>query len=131
MVVLRDINTVDALIDRVFSYNPEANADLLRRAYAFSNEMHYKQKRKAGSPYIEHPLAVAAILCGMRMDTNTISAGLLHDTVEDTDTTSDDIKGLFGEDVASLVESLTKLNQMEFRTICALLDIFQKLKGKR
>ena len=116
MVVLRDINTVDALIDRVFSYNPEANADLLRRAYAFSNEMHYKQKRKAGSPYIEHPLAVAAILCSMRMDTNTISAGLLHDTVEDTDTTSDDIKGLFGEDVASLVESLTKLNQMEFRT---------------
>ncbi len=116
MVVLRDINTVDALIDRVFSYNPEANADLLRRAYAFSNEVHYKQRRKGGNPYIEHPLAVAALLCEMRMDTNTIAAGLLHDTIEDTETTVEDIKGLFGEDIAFLVESLTKLSQMEFRT---------------
>ena len=116
MVVLRDINTVDALIDRVFSYNPEANADLLRRAYAFSNEVHWKQRRKGGNPYIEHPLAVAAILCDMRMDVDTIAAGLLHDTIEDTDTTFEDIKGLFGDDVAYLVESLTKLSKMEFRT---------------
>ncbi len=116
MVVLRDINTVDALIDKVFSYNPEANADLLRRAYAFSNEVHYKQKRKEGAPYIQHPLAVAGILCDMKMDTNTIAAGLLHDTVEDTDTTTEDIRALFGEDVAFLVESLTKLAQMEFKT---------------
>jgi guanosine-3',5'-bis(diphosphate) 3'-pyrophosphohydrolase len=116
MVVLRDINTVDALIDRVFSYNPEANADLLRRAYAYSNEMHYKQKRKGGSPYIEHPLAVAGILCNMRMDTNSIAAGLLHDTIEDTDTTVEDIRALFGEDIAFLVESLTKLSKMEFKT---------------
>lgn len=116
MVVLRDINTVDGLIDKVFSYNPEANADLLRRAYAFSNEAHYKQKRKTGSPYIEHPLAVAAILCDMRMDSNTIAAGLLHDTIEDTDTTVEDIRGLFGDDIAFLVESLTKLARMEFRT---------------
>ncbi|MDH4028467.1 MAG: bifunctional (p)ppGpp synthetase/guanosine-3',5'-bis(diphosphate) 3'-pyrophosphohydrolase, partial [Nitrospirota bacterium] len=116
MVELRDINTVDALIDRIISYNPEANADLLRRAYAFSNEMHYKQKRKGGNPYIEHPLAVAAILCNMRMDTNTIVAGMLHDTIEDTGTTVEDIRGLFGDDVAFLVESLTKLSKMEFRT---------------
>ncbi len=116
MVVLRDINTVDALIDRVFSYNPEGNADLLRRAYAFSNEAHYRQRRKGGAPYIEHPLAVAALLCEMRMDTNTIAAGLLHDTIEDTETTVQDIKELFGDDIAFLVESLTKLGQMEFRT---------------
>ncbi len=116
MVVLRDINTVDALIDKVFSYNPEANADLLRRAYAFSNEMHHKQRRKGGSPYIQHPLAVAAILCDMKMDTNSIAAGLLHDTVEDTDTTADDVRALFGTDIAFLVESLTKLSQMEFKT---------------
>jgi len=114
MVVLRDINTVDALIDRVFSYNPEGNADLLRRAYAFSNEVHYRQRRKGGAPYIEHPLAVAALLCEMRMDTNTIAAGLLHDTIEDTETTVQDIKELFGDDIAFLVESLTKLSQMEF-----------------
>ncbi len=116
MVVLRDINTVDALIDRVFSYNPEANADLLRRAYAFSNEVHFKQKRKEGAPYIQHPLAVAGILCEMKMDTNSIAAGLLHDTVEDTETTVEDIRALFGEDIAFLVESLTKLAQMEFKT---------------
>ncbi len=116
MVVLRDINTVDALIDNVFSYNSEANADLMRRAYAFSNEVHYKQLRKAGDPYIQHPLAVAAVLCEMRMDSNSIAAGLLHDTIEDTDTTVEDIKGLFGEDIAFLVDSLTKLSKMEFKT---------------
>ncbi len=116
MVILRDINTVDALIDKVFSYNPEANADLLRRAYAFSNEVHYKQKRKEGAPYIQHPLAVAGILCDIKMDTNSIAAGLLHDTVEDTDTTEEDIRALFGEDIAFLVESLTKLSKMEFKT---------------
>jgi len=116
MAVLRDINTVDALIDRVFSYNPDSDANLLRRAYAFSNEAHYKQKRKGGAPYIEHPLAVAAILCNMRMDTNSLAAGLLHDTIEDTDTTVEDIKDLFGDDIAFLVESLTKLSKMEFKT---------------
>jgi len=116
MAVLRDINTVDALIDRVFSYNPDSDANLLRRAYAFSNEAHYKQKRKGGTPYIEHPLAVAAILCNMRMDTNSLAAGLLHDTIEDTDTTVEDIKDLFGDDIAFLVESLTKLSKMEFKT---------------
>ncbi len=116
MVVLRDINTVDALIDRVFSYNSEANTDLLRRAYAYSNEAHFKQRRKGGNPYIEHPLAVAGILCDMKMDTNSIAAGLLHDTVEDTGTTAEDIKGLFGEDIAFLVDSMTKLSRMEFKT---------------
>jgi len=116
MVTLRSVNTLDGLIDLVFSYNPEANADLLRRAYAFSNEVHYKQKRKGGDPYIEHPLAVAAILCDMKMDTNSIAAGLLHDSVEDTDTTVEDIRALYGEDIAFLVESLTKLNKIEFKT---------------
>lgn len=116
MPVLKDINTVDALIDKMFSYNPEANTDLLRRAYAYSNEVHYKQKRQEGAPYIQHPLAVAAILCDMKMDTNSIAAGLLHDTVEDTDTTAEDISALFGKDIAFLVESLTKLSKMEFKT---------------
>jgi GTP pyrophosphokinase len=116
MVILRDINTVDALIDKVISYHPEANVDLFRRAYAYSNEVHFKQKRKGGTPYIEHPLAVAGILCDMKMDTNSIAAGLLHDTVEDTDTTTDDIRALFGEDIAFLVDSLTKLSRMEFKT---------------
>ena len=128
MVTLRDINTVDALIDRVISYNPEANADLLRRAYAYSNEVHDKQKRKGGNPYIEHPLYVAGILCDMRMDTNSIAAGLLHDTIEDTDTTMEDIRALFGEDIAFLVESLTNLSKMQFRTSAdAQAENFRKM----
>ncbi len=116
MVVLKEINTIEGLIDRVVSYNPEADCDLLRRAYSFSCEAHYKQKRMGGGPYIEHPLAVVAILSNMRLDTNTLAAGLLHDTIEDTDTTIEDIRELFGEDIAFLVESLTKLSRMEFRT---------------
>jgi len=116
MVVLKEINTIDALIDRVFSYNPQADFDLFRRAYAFSREAHQKQKRVEGSPFIEHPLAVAGILTDMRLDSTTIAAGLLHDTVEDTETAVEDIKGLFGEDVAFLVDALSKLSRMEFKT---------------
>ena len=128
MPVLKEINTIDALVDRVFSYNPEANFDLFRRAYAFSSEAHQKQKRVEGSPYIEHPLAVAGILTDMRMDSTTIAAGLLHDTIEDTAVTAEDIKGLFGKDVAFLVESLTKLSKMEFRTSEeALAENFRKM----
>lgn len=116
MVAVKEINTINGLIDKVFSYNPEADFDLLRRAYAFSKEAHEKQKRDGGSPFIEHPLCVAAILTDMRMDSTTIAAGLLHDTIEDTDKTVEDINGLFGKEVAFLVEGLTKLGKMEFKT---------------
>ncbi len=116
MTAVKEINTINGLIDKVFSYNPEANFDLLHRAYAFSKEAHEKQKRDGGSPFIEHPLCVAAILTDMRMDSTTIAAGLLHDTIEDTDKTVEDIKGLFGKEVAFLVEGLTKLGKMEFKT---------------
>ncbi|MEE8328835.1 MAG: bifunctional (p)ppGpp synthetase/guanosine-3',5'-bis(diphosphate) 3'-pyrophosphohydrolase [Thermodesulfovibrionia bacterium] len=116
MAAVKEINTINGLIDKVFSYNPEVDFDLLHRAYAFSRDAHEKQKRDEGSPFIEHPLCVAAILTDMRMDSTTIAAGLLHDTIEDTDKTIDDIKGLFGEEVAFLVEGLTKLGKMEFKT---------------
>ncbi len=116
MVVLKEINTIDALIDRVFSYSPDADVSLLKRAYAFSCEAHNKQKRVGGGPYIEHPLAVAVILTDMHMDSTTIAAGLLHDTIEDTNTRIEDIRELFGEDIAFLVSSLTKLSRMEFKT---------------
>lgn len=115
MTVLKEVSTINGLIDRVFQYNPEADLDVLRRAYAFSCEVHLKQKRKGGEPYIEHPLAVAAILSDMCLDSNTIAAGLLHDTVEDTDTTVDEIRELFGDDIAFLVEGLTKLGKMELK----------------
>ncbi len=124
----KEINTINGLIDRVFSYNPEADLTILHRAYAFSKEAHAKQKRVEGAPFIEHPLAVAAILTNMCMDTTTIAAGLLHDTVEDTVTTVEDIRALFGEEVAFLVEGLTKLSRMEFKTSAeAYAENFRKI----
>ncbi|MEW6418811.1 MAG: bifunctional (p)ppGpp synthetase/guanosine-3',5'-bis(diphosphate) 3'-pyrophosphohydrolase [Nitrospirota bacterium] len=108
--------TIDKLIRKVLSYYPNTDVELLRRAYQFSSEAHSSQKRVEGSPYIEHPLAVASILADMKMDVATVAAGLLHDTIEDTGTTTKDIKDLFGEEVAFLVEALTKLSRIEFMT---------------
>jgi GTP pyrophosphokinase len=108
--------TIEDLIRKVLSYNPDADVEALRRAYHFSSEAHSSQKRVGGTPYIGHPVAVASILSDMKMDVATIAAGLLHDTIEDTVTTIKDIKGLFGEEIAFLVEALTKLSKMEFMT---------------
>ncbi len=128
MAVSKEISTINGLIDKVFSYNPDADLDLMRRAYAFSKEAHLKQKRVAGAPFIEHPLSVAAILTDMRMDSTTIAAGLLHDTVEDADITNKEIKAMYGDDVAFLVDGLTKLGKMEFKTSAqAYAENFRKI----
>ncbi|MEW6067330.1 MAG: bifunctional (p)ppGpp synthetase/guanosine-3',5'-bis(diphosphate) 3'-pyrophosphohydrolase [Nitrospirota bacterium] len=111
-----DLITIDRLINKVISYNPDANIEILKQAYQFSSNAHSTQKRIGGAPFIEHPLAVASILADMKMDVSTLAAGLLHDTIEDTDTKVADIKNLFGEEIAFLVESLTKLSRMEFMT---------------
>ncbi|MEW6674874.1 MAG: bifunctional (p)ppGpp synthetase/guanosine-3',5'-bis(diphosphate) 3'-pyrophosphohydrolase [Nitrospirota bacterium] len=111
-----ELITIDDLIEKVLSYNPDADIEVLKCAYRFSSEAHSSQKRIEGSPYIEHPIAVASILADMKMDTATIAAGLLHDTIEDTCTATEDIKRLFGEDITFLVEALTKLSRMEFKT---------------
>ncbi len=108
--------TINNLISKVLSYYPDADIEILKRAYQFSSEAHTSQKRVEGSPYIEHPVAVASILADMKMDIATIAAGLLHDTIEDTNTTVKDIKDLFGEEVAFIVEALTKLSRIEFKT---------------
>ncbi|OGW56811.1 MAG: GTP pyrophosphokinase [Nitrospirae bacterium RBG_16_43_8] len=108
--------TIDDLIKKVLSYNLDADVELLKKAYIFSSEAHGNQTRIEGSPYIEHPLAVASILADMKMDTTTIAAGLLHDTIEDTTITAKDIKAHFGDDVSFLVNALTKLSRMEFMT---------------
>lgn len=107
---------IDLLIKKVLSYNPDADIELLKQAHLFSNEAHGSQRRIEGSPYIEHPLAVASILADMKMDVATIAAGLLHDTIEDTETTIKDIKDLFGKEIAFLVQGSTKLSKMEFMT---------------
>ena len=108
--------TVDSLIKKVLSYNPDADVELLRKAYIFSREAHCSQRRIEGTPYIGHPLSVADILTDMKVDVATIAAGLLHDTIEDTETTPKDIKDIFGEEIAFLVDSLTKLSKIEFKT---------------
>lgn len=108
--------TIDSLVLKLLSYNPEADVELLRKAYVFSREAHCDQTRVEGTPYIGHPLSVADILADMKMDVPSIAAGLLHDTIEDAETTSLDVKGIFGEEIAFLVDSLTKLSRIEFKT---------------
>lgn len=108
--------TIFSLIEKVLANNPSADADLLKKAYIFSREAHCSQTRVEGTPYIGHPLSVAHILADMKVDVAAIAAGLLHDTVEDTGTSIKDIKDLFGIEIAFLVDSLTKLSKIEFKT---------------
>lgn len=109
--------TIDDVINKILQYRPKANVELIRKAYVFSNEAHCAQKRKEGIPYIYHPLAVADILAQMKLDSTTIVAGLLHDTVEDAEMNIDDIKEMFNPEVAFLVDAVTKLSKLEFATL--------------
>jgi len=107
---------IESLIEKIKSYNPEANIELIWRAYAFSQDAHRNQKRYSGQPYLSHPLEVADILADLNMDVITIVAGLLHDVVEDTHVGLDEIKTQFGEEVAMLVNGVTKLSKISFKT---------------
>ena len=109
-----EVKNIEDLIQKVRLYNPGADTEFLKRAYWFSSEAHGLQKRKEGTPFMDHPLAVASILADMKMDVVTIGAAILHDTVEDTTATVEDIKKRFGYEAAFLVDSLTKLSKMEF-----------------
>ena len=102
------------IADRVLEYAPDSDLELLQRAYVFTAKVHKDQKRHSGEPYLIHPLEIAGILVDMRMDAVTIAAGLLHDTVEDTLATMEEIEQLFGQEVAFLVEGLTKIAKVEF-----------------
>jgi guanosine-3',5'-bis(diphosphate) 3'-pyrophosphohydrolase len=102
------------LLDKVQGYSPDADLELLRKAYVFSALEHKGQIRHSGEPYLVHPLEVADILADMKLDAVCIAAGLLHDVVEDTLTTPDKIRQLFGEDVAHIVEGVTKIGAIPF-----------------
>src|SRR6187455_2662225 len=102
------------LLEKVRAYSPDADVELLRRAYVFSAFEHKGQVRHSGEPYLIHPLAVSDILADMKLDAVAISAGLLHDVVEDTLTTVERIEELFGKDVAHVVEGVTKISAMPF-----------------
>ena len=102
------------LIEKVRTTNPDADVELLRRAYVFSAYEHKGQVRHSGEPYLVHPLEVADLLAEMKLDVVAIAAGLLHDIVEDTQTSIDRIKELFGPDIAHVVEGVTKLGAIQF-----------------
>lgn len=103
------------LIDRVRKYHPSDDISLIEKAYRVASEAHKDQVRKSGEPYIIHPLCVAIILAKLEMDKETIAAGLLHDVVEDTIMTDEEIKEEFGEDVALLVDGVTKLGKLQYK----------------
>lgn len=102
------------LVERVKSYDPEADETLLNRAYVYATVMHGDQKRHSGDPYFAHPVQVAGILTELKLDAETIAAGLLHDTVEDTAATREELVDKFGETVADLVDGVTKLTRLEY-----------------
>ena len=112
---LKTLKTVDELIEKIKSYYPQVPVHILEKAYAFADKAHTNQMRKSGEPYITHPLSVAGILADLKLDLDTILTGLLHDTVEDTAVTLDDIRREFGDTVASLVDGVTKIGLMNFR----------------
>ena len=101
------------LVERVRSYNPDTNEDLLNRAYVYAMKAHGTQTRASGDPYFSHPLEVAAILTDLKLDDATIVAALLHDTIEDTEATRAEIDNVFGHEIGALVEGLTKLKRLE------------------
>src|SRR3954470_6430625 len=103
MIRLNDI------LERVGQYRPDADLDLVKKAYVYSAKVHQGQVRKSGEPYLVHPLEVAGLLAELKLDEASIVAGLLHDTIEDTLATPAEIRELFGDEVLSLVEGVTKL----------------------
>jgi guanosine-3',5'-bis(diphosphate) 3'-pyrophosphohydrolase len=113
--VTDEATAIDNVIKQVQSYDPSSDTTLIKTAYIFAREAHCTQRRIEGSPYITHLISVADILAFMRMDSVTIAAGLLHDTIEDTGIISEDISTIFGDEVASLVASLTKLSKLKFK----------------
>jgi guanosine-3',5'-bis(diphosphate) 3'-pyrophosphohydrolase len=104
------------LVERVKAYDPGADEDAINRAYVFSMKAHGTQKRASGDPYFSHPVEVAGILSQMKLDGASIVTGLLHDTVEDTVATLDDIERLFGRDICRLVDGVTKLSRIELQS---------------
>ncbi len=107
---------IETIIDRIHEYNPQADVDPVMRAYVFAAKAHKGQERVSGEPYLSHPLEVSGILTELRMDAATIASGLLHDCVEDTRATLGEVRKLFGDEIASLVDGVTKLSRIPFST---------------
>lgn len=112
----RQLRTLDELCEKIRAYYPNADLSIIQKAYVFSERAHEGQIRRSGEPYISHPLSVAGILADLKLDLDSIATGLLHDTVEDTHATVADIKREFGETIAHMVDGVTKISKMNFKT---------------
>lgn len=112
---LKPVKSIEDLLARIKSYYPSADLNFVQKAYEFSERCHSGQIRRSGEAYISHPLSVAGILTELHLDLPSIATGLLHDTVEDTHATLEEVEKEFGKVVADLVDGVTKLSQMEFR----------------
>lgn len=104
------------IIEKVHSYHPNADIDLIKKAYVYSAKAHQGQVRKSGEPYLMHPLEVSGMLADMKLDEYAICAGILHDTVEDTNATVTELEQLFGKQVAEIVDGVTKLSNIPYNT---------------
>jgi guanosine-3',5'-bis(diphosphate) 3'-pyrophosphohydrolase len=119
---------VTQLLNKLETYLPPAQVDRIRDAYEFGAEAHQGQKRLSGEPYIAHPVAVADLLADLHMDAPTIIAAILHDVIEDTPTAKDEIAERFGADVAELVDGVSKLDHIQFRSRAeAQAESFRKM----
>ncbi|MDO9082174.1 MAG: bifunctional (p)ppGpp synthetase/guanosine-3',5'-bis(diphosphate) 3'-pyrophosphohydrolase [Humidesulfovibrio sp.] len=107
---------INEITDKVAAYIDKPDLELIQKAYIFTAQAHVGQTRLSGEPYLSHPMSVASILADMNLDEATVTAGLLHDTVEDTRTTIDEIEELFGEEVADIVDGVTKISKMQFES---------------
>jgi guanosine-3',5'-bis(diphosphate) 3'-pyrophosphohydrolase len=105
---------INDIIDKISEYNPDADLDIIDRAYIYSARVHDGQVRLSGEPYLSHPLEVAGILADMKLDTVSVAAGLLHDVIEDTHATVEDLKDIFGQEVVHIVSGVTKLSVLPF-----------------
>jgi len=119
--------TIEQIIEQVSKSQPSTDTKLIREAYVFAVAAHGEQKRKSGELYIQHPLNTAFILAQIKADLPTIMAGLLHDVPEDTTKTLEDIKNIFGEEVAKLVEGITKLSKIRYRGIKRYRESLRKM----
>jgi len=108
------LTQLETLIEEIPKYQPGANLDLVNRAYRFSELSHRGQQRASGEPYLSHPLEVAGLLVNFKMDVTTVTAGLLHDVLEDTGATKDDLEREFGREIAELVDGVTKIGKLAF-----------------
>src|SRR5579885_3199951 len=113
-VAVQSSDLLEQLISKVRSYNPQADAGLIRRAYEYSARMHGEQKRMSGEPYVTHPLNVALIIADFKLDLPSIITGLLHDVVEDTHASLAEVQAHFGPEVARLVDGVTKVSKITF-----------------